>query len=54
MTLKKIIENKLILIKYTGLDIEQINNLPYYEFENYVKIIKNKNKNYGRRISKIG
>ena len=42
ISLKILLKNKLEVIKYLGLSIEQINNLPYYEFENYVKIIKNK------------
>jgi len=41
-SLSDIIKNKSILMEYMGWDIDYINKLPYYEFENYVIEIKEK------------
>ena len=37
-----LIENKYYVMKHTGLSMEQVNNLSYYEFENYIDEIKKK------------
>lgn len=43
VSLDILIENKYYVMKHIGLSMEQVNNLSYYEFENYIDEIK-KNK----------
>lgn len=49
VSLEDLCKNKFYLMKQLGMSIQQIDKLPYYEFEN---LTKNNLNNNERRISK--